>query len=596
MNNIDFKRLKKYRQIHLIDDLDSFDENNQEIGYVYLNNKISNKKKFFKKFDKRNNLFLFSWQYFRRGYLTTLADLKAFQNIDNIYEKFKKNNFFLVILFKFLYQSEKFEIALKKNILVKLKNQYEVKIIKKIISFITKRKVLENLTHKEIINDDNIGQIKNYFRRAFIFFIYPLYISFNNKFVFKPQKTFFTNYYRIYENGAGVRNLGNLDWLIDNEKEKINKKDIFVLEDIDHKKSRHTNELKKNNFNFIDCNNKIQSGYISFTEFIKNIIFLAPLGFFLSIYLLFFKKTFFIFFYQSWLSYFKWSNFIKFYSGKNYIVYHNYQVEHILRNIFLKKNNFNLIHYKHTSSENIFNYKIKDKYNNANQAFIYYDKEFHQTKQSIEMSDQNNSLSSEKIVCGPTFKFIKKLNYLIKKKQVCFFNSAFSDGYVANTIEAHFNFLKFIDKFLKRNDFKVILKSKDKIEVSKNYNSTFKNLIDSMKKNKNFCIIDSDLDLNEIIYPSQISIHMPFASTGIVSLSLKKKFFFYDSLNFFRNPYFSKFDNLKLISRSEKENFEFLDFYSKIDQSEYEKYIKDCFLETFGDQYNNSENIIKKYL
>ena len=49
---------------------------------------------------------------------------------------------------------------------------------------------------------------------------------------------------------------------------------------------------------------------------------------------------------------------------------------------------------------------------------------------------------------------------------MCFFNSAFSDGYVANTIESHFNFfLRFIDKFLKKNDFKVIFKSKNKIEV-----------------------------------------------------------------------------------------------------------------------------------
>ncbi len=595
MNKKDFERLKKYNQIHLIDTLKSYNEKKQEIGYVYLDNYISNKKKYFRKFKKKDNLFLFSWQHFRRGYLTTLADLKAYQNIDNFYKRFKKKNFLLIKFFKFLYQSEKFEIALKKNILVKLKNEYEVQIIKRVISFITKKKVLENLSYKELINNDNKGQIKNYFRRAFIFFLYPFYISFKNKFVFKPTKTFFTNYYRIYENGAGVRNLGNLDWLIENEK-KIEKKDIFVLEDIDHKRSRHTNELIKNNFNFIDCNNRIQSGYISFAELIKYIIFLAPLGVFLSIYLLFFKKTFFIFFYQSWLSYFKWSNFIKFNSGKNYVVYHNYQDEHILRNIFLKKNNFNLIHYKHTSSENIFNYKIKDKYNNAHQAFIYYDKEFHQTKQSVEMSEQNNSLSSEKIVCGPTFKLTKKFNVLKKKKQVCFFNSAFSDGYAANTIESHFNFLKFIDKFLKRNDFKVIFKSKDKIEAYENYNSSFKNLIDSMRKNKNFSIIDHDLDLNEIIYPSQISIHMPFASTGIISLSLKKKFFFYDSLSFFRNSYFSRFDKLKLISTSESENFKFLDFYSKIEQSEYEKYIDVCFLETFGDHYDNSVNIIKKYL
>ena len=184
----------------------------------------------------------------------------------------------------------------------------------------------------------------------------------------------------------------------------------------------------------------------------------------------------------------------------------------------------------------------------------------------------------------------------MKKKQICFFNSSFSDGHAANTIESHFNFLKFIDKFLKRNDFKVILKSKNKIEVCENYDSTFKNLIESMKKNNNLSIIDYDLDLNEIINSSQISIHMPFASTGVKSLSLKKKFFFYDSLNFFRNSYFSKFDKLKLISTSETENYEFLDFYLKIDQSKYEKYIEDCFLQTFGDYYDNSDNIIKKNL
>lgn len=593
MNKKDFERLKKYSQIHLIDNLDSFDEKKQEIGYVYLDNYISNKKEYFKKFEKKNNLFLFSWQYFRRGYLTTLADLKSYQNIDDFYKRFEKKNFLLIKFFKFLYQSEKFEIALKKNILVKLKNQYEVKIIKRVISFITKKKVLENLSHKELIN--NNSHIKNYFRRVLIFFLYPLYISFNNKIVFKPTKTFFTNYYRIYENGAGVKKLGNLDWLIEDEKKK-EKKDIFVLEDIDHKRSRHTNELKKNNFDFIDCNNKIQSGYVSFAELIKNIFFFAPLGVFLSIYLLFFKKTFFIFFYQSWLSYFKWSNFIKFNSGKNYIVYHNYQDDHVLRNIFLKKNNFNLIHYKHTSSENIFNYKIKDKYNNAHQAFLYYDKEFHQTKQSVEMSEQNNSLSSEKIICGPTFNIKKKLNILMKKKQICFFNSSFTDGHAANPIESHFNFLRFIDSFLKISDFKVILKSKRKIETYENYDPTFENLINSMKKNKNLNIIDYDLDLNEIINLSEISIHMPFSSTGVISLGLKKKFFFYDSLNFFRNSYFSKFDKLKLISTSETENNEFLDFYSKIEQSEYEEYIDDCFLETFGDHYDNSVNIIKKYL
>ena len=36
------------------------------------------------------------------------------------------------------------------------------------------------------------------------------------------------------------------------------------------------------------------------------------------------------------------------------------------------------------------------------------------------MSEQNNSLSSEKIVCGPTFKLTKKFNVLKKKTKFVF--------------------------------------------------------------------------------------------------------------------------------------------------------------------------------
>ena len=129
-----------------------------------------------------------------------------------------------------------------------------------------------------------------------------------------------------------------------------------------------------------------------------------------------------------------------------------------------------------------------------------------------------------------------------------------------------------------------------------NYNNDFKEIITLIKKNKKIKIIDYSIDIQDVILESDLTIHMPFASSSVISLFNKKKFFFYDSLNFFRNSYFSKFDKLKLISTSETENYEFLDFYSKIDQSKYEEYIEDFFLQTFGDQYDNSDNIIKKYL
>ena len=53
MNKKDFERLKKYNQIHLIDTLKSYNEKKQEIGYVYLDNYISNKKNILENLKKR---------------------------------------------------------------------------------------------------------------------------------------------------------------------------------------------------------------------------------------------------------------------------------------------------------------------------------------------------------------------------------------------------------------------------------------------------------------------------------------------------------------------------------------------------------------
>ena len=75
--------------------------------------------------------------------------------------------------------------------------------------------------------------------------------------------------------------------------------------------------------------------------------------------------------YSSWLNLLKWKIFLKNYSGENYVVYHNYQYDHILRNILLNSKFIKTIHYKHTNTENIFNYKIKHKKNYINNDQLY---------------------------------------------------------------------------------------------------------------------------------------------------------------------------------------------------------------------------------
>ena len=110
-----FKKLNKFKKIILIDQISSIDKTNTDTAYVLLNNTVLNKNKYLGKLNTNGNIFLFSWQYFKRGYLTTLADYKSFKNIENVYKSFKKKNYRIVKFFNFLYQSKKFEIALKKK-------------------------------------------------------------------------------------------------------------------------------------------------------------------------------------------------------------------------------------------------------------------------------------------------------------------------------------------------------------------------------------------------------------------------------------------------------------------------------------------------
>jgi hypothetical protein len=431
------------------------------------------------------------------------------------------------------------------------------------------------------------------YKTIFKFIYFPLFFSFKQKIFLKVKKIYFKNFFRIYENGIGVGELGNLDWIIKYEKLK-NEKNVFVLEDILENKTKHKKFLDSNNYEYIHCSSR-QKNRISIQEFLKNVFIFFPVSFFLSLYIGIFRQNYLSFFYEAWSAFFKWTNFVNCFDGKNYIVYHNYQINHIFRNILLKKKKINLIHYKHTSSENIFSYSTKNEYRNADQAFLFYDLEFHQTKQSIEMSEKNKSLTEKKLIYGPTL-LLEKKNLIIKKKQIGFFNSSFSDGHAANPILAHQNFLKFIKDMLDQTDYQIIFKSKKKISLYENYNNDFKEIITLIKKNKKIKIIDYSIDIQDVILESDLTIHMPFASSSVISLFNKKKFFFYDSLNFYKKSYYNKFNEIKLISKTTNENFNLIEFYSKMSQVEYEKYISKCFFETFDRNDNKKKVLIKEYL
>ncbi len=602
MKLADFKNLQKYNKAFLCDDLSFLENKNKDNAYIINIDKVANKN-LINKLKKESNIFLFSWGYFKRSYLTTLADLKAYNNLEIFYSKFKRRNNILIKIFTLIYGSKLFEIALKKKIIVQLRDYYEIKIIKKILSFLSKKRIYESINNTDYFYIDK--NLKNRNIKFFLniksinykiilkFICFPLYFSLKQKIFINIKKIYFKNFFRIYGNGIGVGELGNLDWILKYEKLK-NETNVFVLEDILEDKTKHKKALIKNNYQYIYSSNN-QKNKISIQELLKNIIFFFPLGFFLSLYLGIFRQNYIYFFYEAWTSFFKWSNFVNWFNGRNYIVYHNYQINHIFRNIFLKKKNFNLVHYKHTSSENIFCYNTKNKYRNADQAFLFYDFEFHQTKQSIEMSEKNESFTKKKLIYGPTL-LLEKKNLIFKKKQIVLFNSSFTDGHAANPVPAHQKFLYFIQKMANKYDYKIIFKSKKKIDLYENYNNEFYNLIKIIRQNKKVKIIDYAIDLQDIILESDLSIHMPFASSCIISLFNKKKFFFYDSLSYYKKSYYSKFKDIKLISNNIDLNFELIEFYSKMTQSEYEKYIYKCYFETFEKDHYKEKIMIKNYL
>ena len=197
MNLKDFKKINNYKKVFLFDNLSFLKNRNNEDAYVINIDKIHDQNSI-RDLKKIDNVFLFSWGFFRRSYLTTLADLKAYKNLDKVYNNFISQNKKILALFNYIYGSKLFEIALKKKLIIQLRNYYEIIIIKKITCFLSKKKIYENIEDKDYI------YIKNYlkdkcirffkkdysinFKTIFKFILFPLFFSFNQKIILKTKK------------------------------------------------------------------------------------------------------------------------------------------------------------------------------------------------------------------------------------------------------------------------------------------------------------------------------------------------------------------------------------------------------------------------
>ena len=274
------KNLSNFNKIILTDELDNNEikfKNNSAI-VIIQKKKILNIDKLSEKYKDR--IFFFTFRELKKGWkLYDLIRRRSFKRYIKYYSKFRANDKLILIFFKFIYGSRLFENSFKKDICNKLKEYQEIQDIKKLLRVYNKNievvvksknyyEVDRILNKKKKILNINLTNLKKLF--AFIFF--PIYlILVNKKKLFDSAKRY-DNYFRLYNNGIGVGELGNLDWL-----HEENKQNLFVVEDSIHKDSEHLQNLDKKKYKYTFCSNRNAVGEVSLLSIIKLSLIYFPI-------------------------------------------------------------------------------------------------------------------------------------------------------------------------------------------------------------------------------------------------------------------------------------------------------------------------------
>ena len=559
----------------------------------------------------------FSWSVFsHRHYEMWHSDKIAIANSKLALQKIQKKNKLLIGFIKKIYSSNKIELALEKCLANHLKGYYEkIKIYelikdyntniipifekKKYIYFrkLTKENDFKNIEsefHNKVLFYKNSLNL-NYFFNIFVFLIYPLISILSvRKFVIKKVKKKIG--LRIYKHGIGFEDSNfPLDWIIDNKKIDKNNS-IFVFED--KPETEHLKGLKKKEYNFHFCTNKIPLQTCSLKFFIKIIFFYIPIIFFIFPTICTTNRYIREEAAVAWIKFFSWKNFISIYKIDNYLSYHNYTSDHIYRNIILQEKKCLTIMYKHSNSALVYDYKNTDKYGFADFMNSYYDIEYHWSKCGIEMSKINESKSKEFLLSGPIWssgEFINK-NFLLNtnnnRNSITFFTTNFLGFFATNTLEAHEKFLFLVLDIIKNYpSMNIIFKPKHHSSLYEKYKTT-NELIKNLSSFKRFKIASEDVFSTKLSLKSDVVISMSFASSGFEAMCLGKKSFYVDTVNVYKNSYYDNFKNL--ICHSNKEALDTLEYWMKIDQKEvYSKY-KEIFKDSgIHDNTNKASEIIR---
>lgn len=590
------EEIQLYDQIFLLSD---------QITYNKFKSHIDEKKKILVIFLKKNlndhlinrldafknvQFLNFQWNLISEYKHRWIPEKKSIDSVEKNFSKYE-NKISLKILSS-LYNSEKINICIKKKISEDLRDiifQFEVfKILKRknlnILSFLNSTKfnyyIKNNFLDKKdfsekdivLINSNILGIFFEKIKFLLFFFIYPFYFIINTKkiLISKKEKKLGV---RVYKDGFGFNPKKiNLNWII--EKLEIETSKILFIFETEINKD-HIIEIKYKNFDYTFGSIKKPCNQISLYFIFQLIFFYAPISIFFSLIIIFSTKNFLIKeYFKSLCFLYIWKNLTYCYNFKNYISYHDYSSSHICRNLILKKKNTQTVMFKHTHSENIFDYKSKDLYAHSEMLNLYYDIEFHWSKCSVEMSKSNNSMSNSFEISGPIWASNELINKSLKpsKKIITLFSSSFEVKNSITSNEGHKNFMIFINKILQKYpNYKIQLKPKYPLTVY-DKDKEIQSIITKLKEFKNFNLCDYEMPSYDVINESDLIISTAFSSPTIEAIFMGKKSFYIDISNVYKNNYFSDFKNF--VVHTIDDGLKNIDLWLKMDPKEFDNLSK----------------------
>ena len=577
IDRVNNEKIKKY-----------LDKNKKIITLLVENCKFKNIDKLDKTYP---NLIIrkFSWNvFYQKHHYRYLPNINSEKILKENFDIILNNNKNITNFIKKLYESEEILYSFKKQLLLEFKKKVEAKHIYK--------KIIEINPNIKLLNKENIDLLDIETRKSFFlkiknllqFLFYPIYTFLFLKLNY-PKKKNYNLAIRVYKAGLNFdENTYNLDWAVDRE----NIKESEVLLVIEDKISKNFLSSIKKKYDYTFSSKRKPIGKLCIS-LIKNNLKLFFYSFFqINNFLksdIFYQKILL----NVWFNYFVWNNFISTFKPETYLSYHDFQHNHICRNILLNKINCPSLMYKHTNSETIFD--SRERYSNVSYSYDFHDTEFHWTKESAKMSELNLSKSKKIIISSPLWackefenkKELAKINSLVPNKNkniISTFSTAFETIGAFNNLDSHLSFLNFMKKILaSRNDLFIFFKPKYDPNLLKNYPDLYK----TYKKliiNENFKTLNSATSKN-LISVSKLAISMPFASTTIEAISSGKKAFWADVNNNFPNSVYMDID--KLVANSNSKALDLVDYWLSMDNEKFSYFLNNQIKDRLPLNFNN---------